>query len=124
GPEHLDVRLAGARLLRELLVDAANLGLDLAAVHPEHEAEREEVLAAALLLVRQLAAVERGHRELRDVDRVELVLVEAAVLERVRLIAGLLEVRLDERARVDDERAVLDEVLEVRLQRRRIHGDE
>ena len=59
-----------------------------------------------------------------DVDGVDLVLVEAAVLERVRLVAGLLEVGLDERAGVDDQRAVVDEILEVRLERGRVHRDE
>ena len=79
---------------------------------------------AALLLVRQLAALERGDREVADVDRVDLVLVEGAVLERVRRVAGLLEVRLDERAGVDDQRAAVDEILEVRLERGRVHRDE
>jgi hypothetical protein len=59
-----------------------------------------------------------------DVDRVDLVLVQAAVLERVRLIAGLLEVGLDERAGVDDQGAVLDQVLEVGLEAGRVHRDQ
>ena len=124
GLEHLDVGLAELRLLRELLVDPPDLALGLAAVHPEHQAEREEVLGAALLLVRQLAGLERGHRQVVDVDRVNLVLVEAAVLERVRRVARLLEVGLDERAGVDDQRAVVDQILEVGLERRRVHRDQ
>ena len=39
-------------------------------------------------------------------------------------VAGLLEVRLDERAGVDDQRAAVDEILEVGLERRRVHRDE
>jgi hypothetical protein len=59
-----------------------------------------------------------------DVDGVELVLVEAAVLERIRRVAGLLEVGFEERAGIDDQRSGLDEILEVGLERRRIHRDQ
>ena len=49
---------------------------------------------------------------------------ERAVLERVRLVARLLEVPLVERVRVRDERPALREVADVHLERRRVHRDE
>ncbi len=53
-----------------------------------------------------------------------LVLVERAVLERVRRVAGLLEVAVVERVAVDDQRPALRQVLDVRLQRGGVHRDE
>ena len=53
-----------------------------------------------------------------------LVRLERPVLERVRRVAGLLEVPIAEGVAVDDERAALAEVGEVRLQRRRVHRHE
>ena len=55
---------------------------------------------------------------------VHLVAVERAVLERVRVVAGLLQVAVGERVGVDDQRAALRQVGQVRLQRRRVHRDE
>ena len=60
----------------------------------------------------------------RERHRVHLVLVERAVLERVLLVAGLLEVPLGEGVGVDDQRAALRQVGDVRLQRGRVHRDE
>ena len=53
-----------------------------------------------------------------------LELAERAVLERIRGVARLVEVALGERVLVHDQRAALDEILEVRLQRGRVHRDE
>ena len=124
GLEHLDVRLGECRVLGELLVDASDLLLGLAAVHPEHQAECEEVLRARLLLRRQLGAIERGVGELRDVDCVELVLTEAPVVDRVTRVAGLLEVGFDERSGVHDQRATVDKIPQVGLERSGIHRDQ
>ena len=49
---------------------------------------------------------------------------ERSVLERVRLVAGLLEVALGEGVGVDDDRAALREVADVDLERGRVHRDE
>ena len=49
---------------------------------------------------------------------------ERAVLERVRLVARLLEVALVEGVGVGDERPALREVADVDLERRRVHRDE
>ena len=53
-----------------------------------------------------------------------VVLAERSVVERVRCVPRLVEVPLGERVAVDDQRAALGEVLEVRLQRGRVHRDE
>ena len=50
--------------------------------------------------------------------------VERAVVERVLGVAGLLEVPLGEGVAVDDQRAALGQVAQVRLQRRRVHRHE
>ena len=50
--------------------------------------------------------------------------VERAVLERVRVVAGLLEVALGEGVAVDDQRAALRQVAQVRPQRGRVHRHE
>ena len=54
----------------------------------------------------------------------QVVLVERAVVERARLVAGLLEVALGEGVAVDDQRAALGQVAQVRPQRRRVHRHE
>ena len=80
----------------------------------------------ALRLARRdaLDLLQRADRERRQRHRVNLELVERAVLERVRGVARLLEVALVERIGVDDQRAALRQVRDVRLQRSRIHRDE
>ena len=47
-----------------------------------------------------------------------------SVLERIRLVAGLLQIALVEGVRVRDERSALREIADVDLERRRVHGDE
>ena len=71
-----------------------------------------------------LDALQRLDRHRRERDLVDVEVGERAVLERVRLVAGLLQVALVERVRVDDERPALREVGEVDLERRGVHRDE
>ena len=54
----------------------------------------------------------------------ELVVLEAAVLERVDGVVGLLEVAVVELVGVDDDDAAALEVAEVGLERRRVHRDQ
>ena len=56
-----------------------------------------------------------------DLDLEDPVAVEAAVLERVGRVAGLLEVAVVELVGVDDDDAAGLEVAEVGLERRRVH---
>jgi hypothetical protein len=93
-------------------------------VEPRHQPEREHVLRALALALRDLDLLERLERHRGEPDRVHLVLVERPVLERIRLVAGLLEVALGEGVGVHDQGAAARQVAEVRLQRRRVHGHE
>ena len=49
---------------------------------------------------------------------------ERTVLERIRVVAGLLEVPLVESVGVGDDRSALGEVADVDLERRRVHRNE
>ena len=50
--------------------------------------------------------------------------VERSVLERIALVAGLWQVAVGERVPVDDEGPARRQVVQVRLQRGRVHRDE
>ena len=54
----------------------------------------------------------------------QVVVRERAVFERVRFVAGLLEVAVVERVGVDDQRAAGGHVLEIRLQGGGVHRNE
>ena len=110
GLERVDVRLGDLRLRRELLLEERDRALGRAAVEPRHEAEREHVLRALRLALRDLELLERLDRQRRERHGVHLVLVERAVLERVGRVARLLEVALGERVRVDDDRRAARQV--------------
>ena len=87
--------------------------------------EREVVPAAGDVLVGEPRPGQRGLGELVHVDGDHLVvLLQGVVVERVRLVAGLLEVALGVGAAVGDEDAARTQVLEVGLQRGRVHGHE
>ena len=121
GLEHLDVGVGDLGLLAKLFLDALNFAIDLAVVHPEHEAEREEVLAARDLLGRQPTVGERGRGQLGDVDLVQAVLLQRSVVDGVGGIAGHLHVLGSERAGVHDQRAFCAQIAQVGLQRGRVH---
>src|SRR5262249_33969331 len=80
----------------------------------------------ALRLARRHAvdSLQRFHRHRRERDGMNVEVCERAVLEGVRRVPGLLQVPLVERVRVEDDGAALCEVVDVYLQRRRIHRDE
>ena len=118
------VRLGDDGSLPELVVDPADRPVGVPAVQPEHDPEGEEVLRQVLLLARHVEPVERPLVERRDRDLEERVLLERAVGQRVRRVAGLVEVLLGERVAVDDERAARRQVADVGLEGRRVHRDE
>ena len=124
--ERFHVRLRDLRSLRaELRLEELDRRLDRTPVEPRHQAEREHVLRALGLARRHaLDVLERADGERGERHLVHLVLVERAVVERIRGVAGLLQVALVEGVGVDDQRAALRQVPDVRLQRRRIHRDE
>jgi hypothetical protein len=55
---------------------------------------------------------------------VDVVVLERSVLERVRRVARLLEVAVVEGVLVDDQRAAAGKVMQVGLERRRVHRHE
>ena len=95
-----------------------------ACVQPRHQTEREEVLrplGVARLHAQLLGGLER-HRRHADLD--DAVRRERAVVERVGLVAGLLEVALLERVGVDEDRAAGRELGDVGPQRGGVHRHE
>ena len=103
--ERGDVGVAHLGLVAELRVDPAQRLVDGPRVHPGHQPEGEEVLRAlgvAGLHPQRLHGPQREARHRHLVDRVGL---EAAIGERVVVVAGLGEVARLEGVLVDDHRA-------------------
>ena len=75
GLEHADVRLDVGLVLGEALLDGVEGRIERTRVDPRDEAEREEVLAALLLLRVQRKILEPLHRHPADVHLVEAVLL-------------------------------------------------
>jgi hypothetical protein len=119
--QHAHVGFADGRGLLETLLDPADGRLDRALEEPRGEAEREEVARTHHGARRQPHVVEGVDRQLGDVDREDLKAVERAVGQRVGRVLRLLEVLLVELLLVDDENAVGLEVIDVDLERGRIH---
>ena len=122
--ERAGVRLGDLRPLGELLVDEVDRSLGRARVQPRHEPEREHVLRALGLALRDAVPLTASSVSAVSGTSCTLELVERAVLERVRRVAGLLQVAVVERIAVDDQRPAGGQVLEVHPQRGRVHRDE
>ena len=128
--EDPDIGLDERGILREALLDGVERGIERPRVDPGDEPEREEVLAALLLLGVHGQVFERLLRHGADVHLVQPELLgETRLVEGVlRLalgvfrIAGLFQVALVEGRRVDDEDAALLEIAQVHLEGGRIHG--
>ena len=124
GAERPRVRLRHERAGLEPVGDPLERALDRAGVEPADEAEREEVLGALSvarldpdLLARLLG--DRGHRDL-----IEGEVREAAVGQRVRVVAGLGQRALVEGVEVGDDRRSALDVGHVRTEPRRVHRHE
>ncbi len=115
------VGLGHRRALAELVGDIAERGLERAIVEPERQPHCVEVLAAVGFLLTEAQARHGQPREPGHFDREELVAVEAAVFQRIGLVAGLLHSLLVERIFVDDQDAAVHQVHEVGDQGRRVH---
>ena len=124
GLEGGDVRLHDLGLGRELGLKEAQRAVGGPVVEPGEHAEREHVLRPLGVLLADLVAFERLDRDRGDRDRVQLVAVERAVLERVGLVADLLQVPLGELVGVRDDVGASGQVIEVGLERGRVHRDE
>jgi hypothetical protein len=96
-----------------------------AVVEPRHQAEREQVLGPQRVARRDVlhpldgALAERVHRDPPHDEP-----VQRAVLERVALVAHLLQVARGEGVLVGDDRRAALELADVRLQRGRVHRDQ
>jgi hypothetical protein len=124
GLERGDVRLGDDGLGLELAAQELLGGLGGPRVHPRHEAEREHVLGPLGVLLGDLELGERADGEGREGHRVQLVVLQRAVFERVVVVADLGEVPLGELVGVDDDGPAGLEVPQVRLERGRVHRDE
>src|SRR6266566_1430500 len=87
-----DIGLGDLGPVGELAAQPLDRRLAVAAVHPQHQAERPHVAAAVRLPARKTERLNRFGREPRDVERQHLVGSERAVLERVSGEARLGEV--------------------------------
>ena len=114
-----DVGLAG-----ELLADERLAVLELAAVHPRQQAEREHVLGALAVLLGGADRLDRAERQRGHRDGLHDVVGELVGLQRVGLVADLREVALGELVGVGDDQAAARQVGDVGLQRRGVHRDE
>ena len=92
GVERGDIGLGELGRLGELGLEPVDDRLAVAVEHPQREAERPHVLAAQRFLVAEPERLHRVERQLRDVEADQLPAGEAAVLERVGVIARLGEV--------------------------------
>ena len=104
GLKRLHVRLRDLRPLRELATQELDRPFGRAAVKPRHQSEREHVLGAlCLALGDPFDLLQRLDRHRGERDRVHLVRLDRPVLERVAVVAGLLQVPVREGVLVDDE---------------------
>jgi hypothetical protein len=102
--ERLHVRRGDLRPLRELRLEEGDRPFGGTSVEPRHQAEREHVLGALRLTLRDaLDLLQCLDRHRGERDRMDLVRLERAVLERIAVVARLGQVAVCERILVDDE---------------------
>ena len=124
GLEGGHVRLVDLRLLAELRLEEAQRSLRRPSVQPGQQAEREHVLRALRVLAGDVELFKRLDGQRSQRHRVHAVLIEGTVLERVIVVPDLRQVALGELVGVDDQVGAARQVLEVRLECRRVHRDE
>ena len=93
-------------------------------VEPEHYAERKEVLGQLNLLAGESKTFARARDHGRHGDLIQVVALQALVLQRIFGEARLAQIDVVEGVGVHDDRAAWHQVAKVHLERRRIHGDE
>ena len=121
GVERGDVGIGQHRVLAELVLQPFDQRGTVTVEHPQRQAEGPHVLAAQGFLVAQAERLDRFERQRADVEGHQVPLRQAAVLKRVDLVLGLLEVALGELAAVGNDQAARLERLDIGLQRGRIH---
>ena len=118
------VCLGDCILAGELLGDPLLGAGHRAFVEPEHHAEREEVLGQLNLLAAQAEPLARADHHGRHRNLIQVVALQALVLERIFSEARLAQIDVVEGVGVHDDRTARHQVAKVHLERRRIHGDE
>ena len=124
GVERGDVGLGNFRLLSELVLQPGMDRLTRAAEHPQRQPQRPHVLGPQRILVAQAEGLHRLNRQRTDIESQHVVFGEAAVLQRIGVVLGLVQVALTELAGVGDDQAAGLQGCEVHLQRRRVHRDQ
>ena len=124
GVQRRDIGFGELGRLGELGLEPVDDRLAVAVEHPQREAQRPHVLAAQRFLVAEAERLHGIERQLRDVEVDDLPFGEAAVLERVLLVAGLGEVARGELALVGDDQPAFAQLVGVDLERRRVHRDQ
>ena len=119
-----DIGFDQQRRLGELGLEPVDDRRSVTIEHPQRKAERPHVLAAERLLVAKAERLHRVHRQLRDIELDQLPPPEAVVLERVGEITRLGQVAGVEFALVDDDQAAVAKLIDVHLERRRVHRDQ
>ena len=92
GVERGDIGLGELGHLGEFGLQPVDDRLAVAVEHPQRQAQRPHVLAAQRFLVAEAERLHRIEGQLRDVEVDQLPFGQAAVLDRIGLVAGLGEV--------------------------------
>ena len=118
------VRLSDCILAGELLGDPLLGAGHRTLVEPEHHAEGEEVLRQLNLLAAQAETLACADDHRRHWNLVEVVALQALVLQRIFSESRLAQVDVVEGVGVHDDRAARHQVTKVHLECRWVHGDE
>ena len=118
------IRLGDCILAGELLGDPLLGAGHGALVKPEHHAEGEEVLGQLNLLAAQAQPFTCASNHCRHWNLIEVVALQALVLQRILSEARLAQVDVVESVSVHDDRAAWHQVAKVHLKCRRIHRDQ
>ena len=125
GLERRDIGLGDVRYaLAELAVQPIGGARQTAVIHPADQPQRPHILAAQAVALADLRAAHRFQGQARNVDGKDAVFFQAAIFERVALVAGFLKVLVAERARIDDYQPARLDLFDIDDQRRRVEGDE
>ena len=122
GVEGGQVGLGRRRVAGELLLHPALGDVGGTSVEPRDDAEREQVLGPAGVAGGDaLHPFDRARGQRAHGDAVDAVFAQRAVLERIVLVARLLQVALGEGVLVDDDRGAALQLGLVGLERRGVH---
>ena len=116
-----DIGLGQQRVLGKLAVQPVDQRRAVAVKHPQRQPQRPHILAAQRFLVAKAKGLHRFQRQRGNIKRQQLPLGKRAILQRIGLVFGLLEVALGELAAVGDDQATGLQRLHVHFQPGRVH---